>query len=325
MKNFAITTVLSLIFLMGLAPKNSFAGHMWASEQDTVNILQLNSSDTLFVCYSHGLIHLQGGYIDDGGCYDWVFPSGNTHTQFIELFDVSVEGFTNCGIGLTRCDGNNRIIRLIFVMPQTSSQNISICPGDSYTIGSHTYTTAGTYVDTIPAVNTCDSIVTTTLSINSLPTVHFTTDTIIIGSLQPVNLTPSITDANSYLWSTGETTASIIVDTVGWFYVTVSNNCGNAIDSVFIRLSTSLSEQINIVDMDVKVCPNPATDFIEISAYKLVIKKAEVFNQIGQLVLQVVDNSNLRSINVSMLPQGVYYLKLDTHNGTAKPIRFLKE
>jgi hypothetical protein len=44
-----------------------------------------------------------------------------------------------------------------------------ICPGQSYTFGSQTLTTAGSYADTIPSVAGCDSIINLTLS-NLVPT-----------------------------------------------------------------------------------------------------------------------------------------------------------
>ena len=282
--------------------------------------------------------------------------------------------------------------------PVTSSQNINLCAGDTFSIGTHNYTTGGTYIDTIPAVNSCDSIVTTNITlisypvltvtndtaicagssvvltaggtgnsfswstgettasitvntadtffvwsgnycgmnidsvivtVNPLPTVNFAVDTITIGSIQPVPLTPNATDPNTYLWSTGETTPSIIADTVGWFYVTVTNDCGSATDSVFIRLSTGSKVLQSKVLQSVHICPNPATDFIQILGYTDGFEQVTIYNQIGQCVMVVVDKSEMMSINVSMLKPGVYIIKTDTHNGTvysdAKPIRFLKE
>ena len=46
----------------------------------------------------------------------------------------------------------------------TSSQTLSICPGQSITVGTSTYTSAGTYTDVIPNVAGCDSTITTTVS-----------------------------------------------------------------------------------------------------------------------------------------------------------------
>ena len=44
-------------------------------------------------------------------------------------------------------------------------QSVSICSGESYTIGSHTYFSSGTYLDTLASAGGCDSIVTTVLQV----------------------------------------------------------------------------------------------------------------------------------------------------------------
>jgi gliding motility-associated-like protein len=52
----------------------------------------------------------------------------------------------------------------------TSSQNVTICPNGSYTIGTNTYILAGTYKDTLQTALSCDSVVTTTISVAALQT-----------------------------------------------------------------------------------------------------------------------------------------------------------
>jgi alpha-tubulin suppressor-like RCC1 family protein len=49
----------------------------------------------------------------------------------------------------------------------TSNQNQTICQGDSILLGGLFQTTNGVYVDTLQTVTSCDSIVTTTLSVNA--------------------------------------------------------------------------------------------------------------------------------------------------------------
>lgn len=51
-----------------------------------------------------------------------------------------------------------------------SSQDITICDGETYEIGESTYTISGTYVDTLLNVDACDSIVTTNLTV--IPAVY---------------------------------------------------------------------------------------------------------------------------------------------------------
>lgn len=46
-----------------------------------------------------------------------------------------------------------------------TSQTFTLCNGQSVTVGTNTYSSPGTYIDTLTAVNSCDSIITTNLSI----------------------------------------------------------------------------------------------------------------------------------------------------------------
>ena len=54
----------------------------------------------------------------------------------------------------------------------TKTQSFTKCAGQSVTIGTHTYTSSGTYIDVLTAVNGCDSTVTTHLTV--LPANAFT-------------------------------------------------------------------------------------------------------------------------------------------------------
>jgi len=59
---------------------------------------------------------------------------------------------------------------LTFVPLPTRSQSVSFCMGGYVNIGGHTYTQAGTVVDTLPGTAGCDTVVTYTLSVHPLPT-----------------------------------------------------------------------------------------------------------------------------------------------------------
>jgi len=47
----------------------------------------------------------------------------------------------------------------------------------------------------------------------------------------------AMSDSSSYLWSTNDTTQQISVTNAGKYFVTVTNNCGNNIDSISIRFN----------------------------------------------------------------------------------------
>jgi len=56
------------------------------------------------------------------------------------------------------------------VLFQTRSEDISLCPGESVTIGGQVYSQSGAVIDTIAATIGCDTIVTYTLTLLPLPT-----------------------------------------------------------------------------------------------------------------------------------------------------------
>lgn len=68
---------------------------------------------------------------------------------------------------LTNSFGCDSIIttNLSILAPISSSQLVGICPNTSYSIGTHSYTLAGTYIDTLSSALGCDSVVTTTISL----------------------------------------------------------------------------------------------------------------------------------------------------------------
>ena len=53
----------------------------------------------------------------------------------------------------------------------TNNQNITICSGQSYTVGSNTYSISGNYSDTV-TFGGCDSIINTNLTVLNLSLIH---------------------------------------------------------------------------------------------------------------------------------------------------------
>jgi len=111
---------------------------------------------------------------------------------------------------ITAANGCDSVVTLnLTVLPNSSSSmNASICEGQSYTFGSQTLTTGGTYTNTVTAANGCDSVVTLNLTILTPVNTTLTADTsICLGS----SITLEANGGANYLWSTGETTPVIAV------------------------------------------------------------------------------------------------------------------
>ena len=70
---------------------------------------------------------------------------------------------------LPSAGGCDSIINLTLasLQPTSSTLNVGICQGDTYTLGSQTLSTAGTYTEIIPNAAGCDSTVTLNLTVNS--------------------------------------------------------------------------------------------------------------------------------------------------------------
>jgi hypothetical protein len=117
------------------------------------------------------------------------------------------------------------------VLPTFSStQSITLCDGQSITVGSNTYDTTGVFSDTLVAINGCDSVATTNLTV--LPNIAITNlisictgDSIVVGS-------------NTY------NTTGVYVDTFQ-----ASNGCDSIITSDLTVLPTSSNVQ-NIIICD---------------------------------------------------------------------------
>jgi len=130
-----------------------------------------------------------------------------------QSFVCGTQSFNTAGtftIILQGSNGCDSVITLTLIVLPNASETItaSICEGQSYTFGSQTLTTGGTYTNTITAANGCDSVVILNLTILTSVNTTLTPDTsICLGS-------SIILEANggaNYLWSTGETTPVIAV------------------------------------------------------------------------------------------------------------------
>lgn len=126
----------------------------------------------------------------------------------------------------------------------------------------------------------------------------------------------------SYLWSTGETTASITITDIGTYSVTVtdSNGClGN--DDITYEFP---SNTFDIINSNIAVAPNPTSnnlhiigldDFNDISI--------TIVNNLGQVVLQ--ENLKNKSIETERLPIGLYHLTILKENNVIQRIQFIKQ
>lgn len=144
-----------------------------------------------------------------------------------ESYQVGSSSYTASGafqdvlVAANGCDSIVSLALTVLNVPQTSLVE-SICDGESYQVGSSTYTTPGLYQDVLVAANGCDSIVDLALTVLDVP---------------ETALTELICNGETYtLGSTGYTTSGTYMDTF-----TAANGCDS------------------IVTLNLTVAPTPTT------------------------------------------------------------------
>ena len=134
------------------------------------------------------------------------------------------------------------------------------------------------------------------------------------------------TSPYTYLWSTGDTSASITNILPGIYFVTVTDmdGCIN-VDSGFVSFSTSANSLNNVTDK-FQLYPNPISDYLSIISYSSSFSnQLEIKDLLGRSVYQQPITSKQTTIDVSRLSAGIYFAVLKSKDGSAAVRKFVKE
>jgi len=199
-----------------------------------------------------------------------------------ENFTVGNSTYTTTGIYqntltslVTGCDSIVNLNLTVLNTPDVTL-NISICDGESYTVGTTPYTTAGSYQQTFTAANGCDSTVSLNLTILNVPvtdlvesicdgetytvgTSNYTTTGVYQDVLVAANGCDSIVNLNLTVLDVPETNLTeLICDgetySVGTSIYTVSG--------VYQDILVAANGCDSIVNLNLTVAPNPVTNIV---------------------------------------------------------------
>ncbi|HYG15015.1 MAG TPA: T9SS type A sorting domain-containing protein, partial [Bacteroidia bacterium] len=198
----------------------------------------------------------------------------------------------------------------VYHIPQTAT----ICKGDSIFIAGGYRKTAGIYPDNLLTSFGCDSIITTTLTVDSVNT----------GVTVTANALTAIATGASYKWLNcadntpiaNETSQSFTAAVNGSYAVEVTQN--NCTDTSACYQVTGIGVNELISNNGITVYPNPASK--ELNVYIGSIPNENItlilFNTLGKKVIESAynrANSHFTLLLESLVP-GIYWLKIKYGN-----------
>lgn len=296
----------------------------------------LITDQTINLCYGDSLVVGSSVYSADGSYSDLLLSTEGCDSTVNTLLTISPEIFSVGNVSV--CFGSGYWINGIYQTTSgnyptyytafngcdstfytnliiedeiTATQNVSICYGESYTIGLNTYTVSGVYTDVVSATNFCDSIITTTLNVQ-LP---------VNASLEQNNNTLSaIISGANYQWlncSTnlpvpGANDQTFNASSVGSYAVIVTENgCTDTSACVFVDV-VSVSENI-LFDIVIYPNPNDGDFIIQTDFEKNEDATFILVNSLGQEIGLIKTLSTLKP--AENLNTGIYLLFITTDQG----------
>ncbi len=141
---------------------------------------------------------------------------------------------------LTAANGCDSVVTLHLTINHnvTSEWNHATC-GESYIWNGITYHASGDYVQTLQTANGCDSVVTLHLTIvpDTMPQILVSGQIVsCTGGTATLSLAAPY---SNYVWSTGDTSATLNVTTAGYYWVTVTDPYGCETVSQSLQLGES--------------------------------------------------------------------------------------
>jgi uncharacterized repeat protein (TIGR03803 family) len=208
------------------------------------------------------------------------------------------------------------------IFPNASfSWSPNICAGGSLTVGSHNYTTAGTYVDTLLSSHFCDSIVTTNLTVITVDTAVS-----VAGQTLTANASPA-----SYQWINcsnnspvnGQVSQSFTPASNGSYAVIVTQNSCSDTSACYPVIVSSIQD--NESANAFVVFPNPFSSSTYIifntstGGHRVLV---EVLNSEGRVVDVLFNSLAAAGVNYKVQFEaagnaaGMYVCRLTTDEGT---------
>lgn len=135
-----------------------------STKQITIDTLSFEPIEISTTCFNKKITFPPSLYFT----YHWSLPNGQTYIGN----ELNIDPVTPADTGLylvskiVNINGCTDTLTTTFHigLPNVYPQTITLCQGDTFSVGAHQYSVAGTYTDSLSAVTGCDSIIVTTLT-----------------------------------------------------------------------------------------------------------------------------------------------------------------
>lgn len=213
-------------------------------------------------------------------------------------------------------DGCDSSLTLIVNIGEPSETTLDISNCGPYTWNDNVYNESGTYTQNFTSSCNCDSIVTLHLTIHPIPNVSISGNgQIAVG--ESTTLTAS--GAYTYVWSTGENTASITVapTTNTTYRVTGTTQYGcTGTGSKTIEVTSGIVD--NDSENGITLYPNPATHTITLQANgNKRMTEVAIYDATGRVLFRQKAAADKVDINVSNWTSGIYVVRIISEDSIA--------
>ncbi|WP_070137515.1 T9SS type A sorting domain-containing protein [Crocinitomix algicola] len=224
--------------------------------------------------------------------------------------------YTTILVGESGCDST--VVSHLTIGDEISSEmSHSLCYGESITVGENTYTTSGTYTDILTAINGCDSVITSIITVADEINTSLSVSGLTITS-PTVGLTYQWYNCDTETIIDGATENTFTATENGNYSLIITNDDCHDTTGCILIIGVGIENENTIED--IKIYPNPSQGVFMINGTKLEGLNYRIYNVLGETIITDRFTSNQSSFNLEGIGEGIYFLQLEGSTETRKII-----